>query len=314
VSAQVAIAIPVDQSNGIAETSAPEDSQTDPAPIDYSAPVPVFSQECLDGEVTSILDSIRREIGVLNNHNAEIEKARRAQGVFQYVVNGLIYSGPSVKDPFQTQISFNKQRIQTLEFALQSFGAKAKSLAARLGKDYDLQTALELFDVLNTLRRIKGIPEITPDCQPAVDTFTSHGGPLFVSPEQFDEHQEAISLSKDVSVAVITTAGGLVTVPLSGGAAAGAITPLITSALAGCVENGVVEWSEGRMDEWRDSSGRVLSEDEIISRVVAGCGLGAVFTAGGAAAARKALKILGGSKVKALIKAGRAQKRSRGKS
>ena len=189
--------------------------------------ITAFSRDCLQEQLSSILQSIRNEIASIRSHNKEIEDARNSQGWFGYVVGGITYWGTGANDPFQTQINFNNQRIQTLTFLLNSFEGRANSLSGQLGNSYDISKAIELLSLINTLRRVKGVPQLSPLCTVDMASGPMPSKHLFVSPEQWDEHQKAISTSKDVSVAVITTAGGVITIPLAGGAAAGSLTPLI---------------------------------------------------------------------------------------
>jgi hypothetical protein len=255
--------------------------------------------DCLKAALDSILESFRREIASLQHHNASLENERRNSGWFNDVVDFIVYSGRNDGgDPFSTQIRFNNQRISTLNHIMETTGAQAQALASQILREQDptdqLTMSAELLNLINILRRIKGVPELNAFCKADLESYRSRKTTLFLSDEQSALHKEAIDVSKDVTVAVITSIGGVF--GMAGGstkAGSIALSRVLSYALIGCLDGAASQYTDMLLDDMKDKNGNSLTEEQILEELAESCGLGGLL-GGGPGVAKKLLQELGG--------------------
>lgn len=255
---------------------------------------PPYHEDCLCEEHAHIVEAIRMEIELHLADNRYIERLSKEQGWFGSLTGLVVYWG-NAKDPYQSQIDFNNQRIRILRHAL-TLASAGEAMCNEIKSAYDFGVAIELFNLINTLRRIKGIPELDPFC--GLDAGSQITGPKAgnVSEEQWEVHQEAITTTKDVSVATIMAVGGAI--PAAG---ATVIYPLLTSAVVGCVESGILVFAENQNGELVNENGVPVSDTELIETLVTECAFGAAFTSGGGHAVKEMLKKFGVGRLRELI-------------
>ena len=257
---------------------------------------------CIKTKLDDILESYTREIALLRDYNAQLERIRNESGFFNDIVEFVVYSGRNERaDPYSTQIRFNNQRITNLLRMRDDHGPKTTKLADDILKEEDPKTQLtmtaNLLQLVNVLRRMKGIPELNPFCEPNMLDFQGRFNIAAVSDEQWAVHAEAIEVSKDVTVAVITSVGGVVGVAAGGTSAATiSVSRVLSYALIGCFD-GV---ASARIDmllndmKKKDENGATVSltEDEIFEELAGSCALGSLL-GGGPGATKKFFQDLG---------------------
>jgi curved DNA-binding protein CbpA len=132
----------------------------------------------------------------------EIKKNRASSGWF-----GALSRTLTLSDPYTLDIKNCKQKIAIMNTA-KKFLNEAKSILSS-GKELDAKSMGKVKTLVNQARRLAGMREVTTAFAVSDQAPTSPGvNRVDTDTERYEVEQEALTVTKDVSVAVITSVGG----------------------------------------------------------------------------------------------------------